>query len=138
MPSQLYNNSNVEFIAARNFTYAGKDYEIGESVPQDEIVHSLEVLVRTRRVIPVVESTETKPRHFHREVRIKSDILDRLGVKEQPKKAAKKDGPFNPAEHNVDEVLEYLTADGISDEDYERVLQAEREGKARKGILGDE
>lgn len=40
---------------------------------------------------------------------------------------------FDPAEHNVGEVLDYL-ADAEPDE-VQRVLDAERDGKARKGVL---
>lgn len=45
------------------------------------------------------------------------------------------DKPFDPGEHNADEVLAHLkTAD---DEERSRVLAAEAEGRKRKGILGD-
>lgn len=40
---------------------------------------------------------------------------------------------FDPSEHDVDEVNEYL-ATAVLDE-HDRVLQAEKAGKARKGIL---
>jgi hypothetical protein len=42
-------------------------------------------------------------------------------------------GPFDPTAHNVDEVLQYL--DGKSDAERDRVLEAERVGKARGSIL---
>lgn len=46
------------------------------------------------------------------------------------------DEPYDPSQHTVDEVQEYLaTAD---DAERDRVLAAERDGKARVGILGDE
>ena len=47
-------------------------------------------------------------------------------------------GPFDPSAHGVDDVLEYLTSLGDSDEakaEYDRVIAAERDGKARKTIL---
>lgn len=45
------------------------------------------------------------------------------------------DGKFNPDDHTVDEVQEYLsTAD---DDEKARVLDVERQGQARKGIVGD-
>jgi hypothetical protein len=43
------------------------------------------------------------------------------------------DEPFDPSEHSVDEVLAYL--DAASLDEAERVVQAESDGKARKGIL---
>lgn len=45
-------------------------------------------------------------------------------------------GQFNPSDHTVEEVNAYLTSD-ISDEEAERVLTAERAGKARKGVVGE-
>lgn len=42
-------------------------------------------------------------------------------------------GPFDPAEHGVDEVNDHLAA--ADQDERERVLQAESEGKARRGIL---
>ncbi|WP_432679341.1 hypothetical protein ACRAJ3_11430 [Rhodococcus pyridinivorans] len=41
---------------------------------------------------------------------------------------------FNPSEHDVDEVNDYLATVEDSDE-LNRVLEAEKAGKARKGIL---
>lgn len=40
---------------------------------------------------------------------------------------------FDPSEHTVADVLAYLAA---HEDDAERVLDVERAGKARKGILG--
>lgn len=42
---------------------------------------------------------------------------------------------FNPADHTVSEVNKYL--DRADDDERARVLAAERDGQARKGILGD-
>ncbi len=44
------------------------------------------------------------------------------------------DLPFDPADLTVTDVLDLLK--GLSDEDKEKVLDAERNGKARYGILG--
>lgn len=78
MPSQLYNNSAVEFICARNFVFNGAEYSLGEEFPQENAGKSLEVLVRTRHLIPVVDDWGNKPRHWFREVRLKSDVVGRL------------------------------------------------------------
>lgn len=97
MPSQLITNDNVEFICGRNFTYNGEDFEVGDFFPQEKALN-IEVLVRTRHLIPVVESTDVKPRHWHREVRIKSEILEKLGKTAKPAKktAAKKTAAKEP------------------------------------------
>lgn len=43
------------------------------------------------------------------------------------------DEQYDPADHNADEVIEYL--DTASAEERERVLAAEKDGKARKSVL---
>ena len=43
--------------------------------------------------------------------------------------------PFDPNKHAVDEVVAYLDSESTSDAEAERVLAAEAEGKARKGVL---
>lgn len=45
---------------------------------------------------------------------------------------------YDPSNYTVDEVNDYLKSDTTTDEERARVLQAERDGQARKGILGDE
>lgn len=47
------------------------------------------------------------------------------------------DGPFDPSQHTVPDVMAYL--EGLGDEqadEYSRVIDAESAGQARKGILG--
>ena len=189
MPTQLYTNSAIYFIAARNFTYDGVDYEIGDEFPQDAGTGRLDLLVRTRRVYAVVDNPEDKPRHWHHHVWVKDVLLKKLGkdenrtrtlsagkstaeaeydpaehtveevkeyVEEHPDQAeeileAELEGkerktlvpaleeavPFDPNDHTMPEVLEYLTSPDTSPEEQERVLELERNGKARKGILGE-
>lgn len=50
---------------------------------------------------------------------------------------AKFEAGNNPADHNVAEVVEYLKGDDVTGDEYDRVLQAEREreGGGRVGIL---
>jgi hypothetical protein len=43
---------------------------------------------------------------------------------------------FDPADHNIEEVEAYIASADATER--ERILAAEREGKARKGILGEE
>ncbi len=45
-------------------------------------------------------------------------------------------GDFNPEEHTVAEVKEHLSA--ADPVEAEQVLQAEKDGKARKGVLGED
>jgi hypothetical protein len=172
MPSQLINNEAISFVCAKNFTYAGEDYQMGDDFPQ-EVAKNIESLVRARFLIPVIESTDDKPRHWHREVRTREEAMeylnrDRVQLRmhhepdsdevvdiekltypettpeaeelaesqsEETTTAAQAvhDDQYDPSYHTVVEVNTYLaTADA---EERERVLEAERNGKARKGIL---
>ncbi|MFD6968376.1 hypothetical protein [Streptomyces sp. NPDC059949] len=45
------------------------------------------------------------------------------------------DVDFDPAQHGVDDVLDYLTSVADDEEETDRVIDAERNGKARKTIL---
>lgn len=45
-------------------------------------------------------------------------------------------GAYDPGEHTVEEVQEYLA--NATDDERARVLAAEAEGKARKSLVGDE
>lgn len=46
------------------------------------------------------------------------------------------DGPFDPAEHTVLQVLDYLAEAGPRE--CERVLQAEADGRGRRGVLNSQ
>jgi hypothetical protein len=79
MPSQLNKNDKVSFVAARNFSSRGKDYQVGDDFPQED-ARDIEVFVRSRYVIPVVDDIEDKKfiRHWHRHIRPKDEVLERL------------------------------------------------------------
>lgn len=238
MPSQLYKNSAIEFICARDFTYDGVDYKMGDDFDQDVGVGRLDMLIRTRRLFAVVNESSDKPRHWHHHVWIKSEIKKKLGLikrddvkvlggssgynkprqmgmtqpnadlesfspweetedqgaalhakaneaalteqvlqqeneeneppedeqtepqellyepkeeeegpvvidpeadaddveEEEEEREVTEEDLYDPSEHNVPEVLEYLDSD-ITDEERDRVLAAEEAGKQRKGIL---
>lgn len=227
MPSQLINNGHIEFMCAKNFTYNGEDFTLGEMFDQDKAVQHIDTLVRARYLYAVVEDSANKPRHWHHHVWIKSDLQKKLGVlknsrsttlvgeslynkpkqmelkqpvqdyktmtpwdetdnpsqklhdlqqeaiykelvlqqendeveepdedeetepdalvipgeqseefteEQEDERVIDEDDLYDPSQHNTTDVLEYLTGD-ITDEERERVLAAERNGKARKGIL---
>jgi len=79
MVSQLLKNDKISFVCARSFSSRGKDYEVGDDFPQED-ARDIEVFVRSRYVIPVVDSIEDKQhiRHWHRHVRPKDEVLARL------------------------------------------------------------
>lgn len=80
MPSQLYKNSAIHFICARDFTYDGVEYKMGDDFDQDLAPGHLDLLVRTRRLFAVVEDSADKPRHWHHHVWVKSEIKKKLGL----------------------------------------------------------
>src|SRR5262245_44890987 len=173
MVSQLLANDKISFVVAKPFSSRGKDYQVGDDFDQDE-ARDIEVFVRSRYVIPVVDSIEDKQhiRHWHRHIRPKEEVLERLlgdrtqlvwpsppdsdevvnldvlthpettpepeaveeAVEEDSEAPAEDDvEEYDPADHTVNEVLAYL--ENASDEERARVLEAESNGKARKGIL---
>lgn len=44
---------------------------------------------------------------------------------------------YDPSAHSVEDVQAYLEGPDVTDEERERVLAAERDGKARKTLLGE-
>lgn len=80
MPTQLTNNSAIYFICARDFTYDGVDYKMGDEFEQDLGMGRIDLLVRTRRIIPVVDDISDKPRHWHHHVRLRSEVSRKLGL----------------------------------------------------------
>jgi hypothetical protein len=179
MPSQLFTNDKISFVAAKPFTYRAKHYEIGDDFPQEE-ANNIETLVRSRYIIPVVEELTDKPRHWHRHIRPRAEVLERLNrdrvqlrmpsepdsdevvnipqltrpettpepeeLREQKEPPADQEFPpeapaeavqadqYDPSYHTVLEVNEHLAAEH-DEEERERILQAERDGRGRKGIL---
>lgn len=188
MPSQLLTNDRISFVVAKPFTSAGKSYQVGEDFPQED-ARDIEVFVRARFVIPVVDSIEDKKfiRHWHREIRPKDEVLARLGhdrvqlrmhhepdsdqevnisrltrpettppAEELQAEQAEQEDPetdgsayveveeddpepvesleetYDPAEHNVLAVLEYIAE---HPEQKDAILALEANGRERKGIL---
>jgi hypothetical protein len=180
---QLLKNDGVSFIAAKNFTYAGEEYVMGQEFPQ-EAARNIETLVRARFVLPVLEEGHLKPRHWHTHIRTREEAeeyLNRdrvqlvwptepdtavdLDVLTYPETTPEPEGEgtdalapaedsaeeppadpdpeppesleetYDPAEHNVVAVLEYMDE---HPEQRDEVLAMERAGRGRKGILGEE
>ena len=76
MPSQLYKNDKILFLACKPFTYRGKEYSLGDEFPQEE-ANNIETLVRSRFVIPFVETPQDKPRHWHKHVRTREQAEEK-------------------------------------------------------------
>ena len=77
MPSQLYKNDKIKFLACKPFTYRGVEYSLGDDFPQEE-ANNIETLVRSRYVIPIVEEVQDKPRHWHKHVRTREQAEEYL------------------------------------------------------------
>jgi hypothetical protein len=77
MPSQLLKNEGIFFLAAKNFTYRGVDYVLGEEFPAEE-ANNIETLVRSRFVIPVIDEGTPKPRHWHTHIRTREQAMEYL------------------------------------------------------------
>jgi hypothetical protein len=77
MPSQLFVNDKIGFLACKPFTYRGEPYEMGDEFPQEE-ANNIETLVRARFVIPFVEDVADKPRHWHGHIRTREQAEEYL------------------------------------------------------------
>jgi hypothetical protein len=76
-PSQLFNNDKISFVVAKPFLWRDTQYEMGDDFPQEE-ANNVETMIRSRFIIPVVDDINDKPRHWHREVRPRDEVLARL------------------------------------------------------------
>lgn len=85
-------------------------------------------------VAEVLEFAEANPGEAEELLELEEEGKERVTLIEGLEEIASQ---FHPGEHNVPEVLAYLESD-ITPEEHERVIQEERDGKARKGILTDE
>ena len=176
MGSPLLSNENVTFVVTKPFTSGENEYAVGDDFPQED-ARNIEVLVRARFVAPVVEDLSLRPKYWYKEVKLKSDLLEKLNrdrvqlrmhhepdsdevvnlerltrpestpeaeeLHEETEERREEDTPppseavhedqYDPSYHTVVQVNEYLAT--ASPEERERVLEAERNGKARKGIL---
>lgn len=99
MPSQLITNEGISFVCARTFVYGGEEFEFGSDFPQEKAVGRIEALVRTRYLIPVVETWQEKPRHWHRHVLPRDIVLAKLGL-------APTAGEDHPDDPEVDDEVE--------------------------------
>lgn len=147
MPSQLEKNHGIYFLCARNFLYKGHDYKIGDTFPDYE-ANNVEILVRTRRVIPVVDDYADKPRHWYREVQLAANVKAKLGVaREEGKESIRHselfsafrtgaDGTvsdvYDPGDYKISQVLEFAEShpDMIGE-----LIESESNGKNRSTLL---
>lgn len=151
MPSQLINNEAISFVVVKPLRWYDHDYEPGDDFPQED-ANNIETLIRSRWLIPVVDSIDDKPRHWHRHVMLREDALAKIhgdvvqinldtgaespqgvpATEADPEPPESLEETYDPAEHNVDAVLEYMDE---HPEQRDEVLAMERAGRGRKGIL---
>lgn len=147
MASALYDNSNVTFMVAKPFRCHGKDYNIGDDFPREEMhTVSPEVLVRTRHLVPIVEDSSLKPKHFHREVKTRELAEMKLGLR-KPGPVAEDtqvdldvhhnaEDEFDAADylanHKVDEVVDFVTAHPERKDEF---VKEEKKGQKRTTLL---
>jgi len=132
MPSILRDLPAVAWVAGKNFNFKGKSYQVGDEVPEINEFPRLEVFVRTRTVIPVVDSIEDTPFQFRHTVMTRERAQHKLSIghpaggpsdrkhsettvrdlgntsAEQESAEEVDENEFNPANHSIDEVMEYV------------------------------
>jgi hypothetical protein len=145
MPSQLLTNEAISFIVGKTFTYNGVEYPYGTDFDQDVVrvpVQNIETLVRNRFLIPVVDSYDDKPRHWYREIKIRSDVEAKLGLPEgaggapppapgRPSRPTEETG-YDPGDHLIREVKAYQAE---HPEETQELLDKELAGKNRATLV---
>lgn len=119
MPSQLIENEHVYFMCARNFTFNGKDYKLGDKFPQDESLGRIDVLVRTRRLVAVVKDTSVKPRHWHHHVWLEKDVRAKLGLLNKDDDALTGESLYNHPRQFAPKDASDSTSEEVRDESQE-------------------
>jgi hypothetical protein len=87
-------------------------------------------------VIPVVDDKNDATRRFHREVRVREDVLNKLGISgEHLLNKTVTEAPvdeFKVEDHNADSVVNFAQA---HPDQLEKVIKAEKDGKNRSTLL---
>ena len=145
MPSQLLTNEAISFIVGKTFTFRGVEYEYGDDFDQDVVrvpANNIETLVRNRYLIPVVDSYDDKPRHWYREIKLRSDVEAKMGLGASSEAGAGGAPPpapagppedYDPGEHTIREVKGYLDE---NPGELESIISKEENGQARSTLLG--
>lgn len=136
MPSQLLTNEAISFIVGKTFTFHGVEYEYGTDFDQDVVrvpANNIETLVRNRFLIPVVDSYEDKPRHWYREIKLRSDVEAKMGVGgEAPAGRPGAPETYNPGDHTIREIKGYVEE---HPEELESIIAQEENGQGRTTLL---
>ena len=103
MPSQLFTNDAIYFLAAKPFTYRGTPYAMGDEFPQEE-ANNIETLIRARFIIPVLDDGALKPRHWHGHVRNREQADEYLN---RSRVQLKMPEPYHEPDEQID--LDVLT-----------------------------
>lgn len=143
MAQSLYTLPNIVFVAGRRFSYNGVTYDRGDVVPEARAWRNVEAAVRSRHVYLVVKDKNDVPVYFQKDV-MTADLLEKKAkftikwpepateTTEVVENPAEEPEGFDPAEHTIPEVLEYVGEDqGLA----EAVLEAEVEGKNRSTLV---
>ena len=149
MPSILRDLPAVSWVAGKNFNFQGTNYKVGEEINDINEFPRLEVYVRTRHVIPVVERTEDIPFQFRHvvmtreranrklqsghpgggpaDVPVSTPVRDLGSTTEEPENSA-----YDPSDHTIDDVLAHV---GEDSQKATEIYVAEEQGKNRSTLL---
>lgn len=153
-PNSWYLMPQVEYYAGRYFTHDGVEYIPGQQLPKDKVLKwsSVEAAIRGRYLIPICADYQAIPRHMWGEAQAFETVLrkhqertNRLNLpaleqqtqtpsaaSETPQAPAEPDVVYDPSEHTVASVLDYVDE---HPEQTERVLEAEENGKNRSTLI---
>jgi hypothetical protein len=150
MPSILRDLPAVSWVAGKNFNFKGTNYKVGEEIADINEFPRVEVYVRTRHVIPVVERAEDIPFQFRHVVMTReranrklasghpgggpADVPVSTPVRqlETDEKSERTDQGYDPSDHTIDDVLAHV---GEDSQKATEIYVAEEQGKNRSTLL---
>lgn len=122
----------VAFVAARDFNFDDQSYAKGDVIPDAKTWMKLEILVRNRYVIPVIEDRNNAPKMFYREVKTPEAAEHILRMPINWGDGGESEETFDPSEHTISQVLAYVQTN--PDRLY-AVYEAEESGKNRSTLI---
>lgn len=122
--------TNVEYFSLRTQDIAGVSYDKGDKITNPQDLRNLEILVRTRRVVPVSEDRNLQPKMFYREIRDADYVERKFGF--LPAIGTGVSDDFDPAQHTVAEVVDFATD---YPQELTRIIADETAGKNRTTLL---
>lgn len=108
MPLTLnrYSATHLEYFSLKDQTIDGTVYAKGDKITNPQGLPKLEMLVRTKRVVPVTSDRNLQPKMWYRELRSPEFVQAKYGF--LPVLSAGVADDYDPADHTIPEVQDFV------------------------------